>query len=142
MACVCAETQSYPYCGAVSDKAASLCMACSPGSERRQCLCRSRTRMTNSTLYFEALNYNIAQSVNNSLITTALAGLSPTVTVPITAANLDQATPTLEQYGVLPVTVTAAAVADLHHGLAPRGDLHRRGARPGRCAAPLGCSCA
>ena len=66
---------------------------------------------TNATLYFEALNYNIAQSADNSAITTALAGLSPAITSPITAANLDEATPTLEQYGVLPVTVTAAAVA-------------------------------
>ena len=66
---------------------------------------------TNATLYFEALNYNIAQSADNSLITTALAGLLPAITGPITAANLDEATPTLEQYGVLPVTATAAAVA-------------------------------
>ena len=66
---------------------------------------------TNATLYFEALNYNIAQSADSSTITTALAGLLPAVILPISALNLDEATPTLEQYGVLPVTVTAAAVA-------------------------------
>ena len=76
---------------------------------------------TNATLYFEALNYNIAQSTDNSLITIALAGLSPALTSPITALNLDEATPTLEQYGVLPVTVTAAAVATCTTDSLPAG---------------------
>ena len=66
---------------------------------------------TNSTLYFEALNYNIAQSADSAAIATALAGLSPPITGPITAANLDEATATLESFGILPLTVTAAAVA-------------------------------
>ena len=76
---------------------------------------------TNATLYFEALNYNIAQSADNALITTALAGLSPPITGSITAANLVEATPTLTQYGVLPVTATAAAVATCTTNSLPAG---------------------
>ena len=84
----------------------------------------------NITLYLEALNYNIAQlpAANKTLLGTALtaAAVVARVTtlganIPITSDTLSLATGALITAGILPLTVTAAAVAVCQTDSIPAG---------------------
>ena len=85
----------------------------------------------NITLYLEALNYNIAQFPNGTIKTTLglalnAAALFANVTTlgantPIIADTLDLATGALLAAGILPLKVTAAAVAVCQTDSIPAG---------------------